>query len=368
MKFSIDKELLFEALTRLYPIVGKKNPMQILAYVLCSGENGSLSLSTTDLEVGMRISLPATIDEPGCATIPAKHFLDIARELPNQLVTISKKDNDWVETVCAKSRFNMASREVKEFPLLPEFDDKFFIKANAKALREMIDYTSFAIAVDTTRFNLNGVYFEPLPNNLMRMTATDGHRMSFIDKEVFLEPPQFKNGLIIPEKGLTEIRNLLNKVGDVLEMAIDRGYIYFRSGEVHLFVRLIEGEYPDYRLVIPDSIQQTARIAREPFYSALKRVSLLAHEKSHGIKLFFTSELLTISTNNPDMGEAYDEVPISFNGDNFEIGFNSKYILDCLPIIESEELSFSFKDKLSSGIIQGLNQKNHSYLVMPMRV
>ena len=232
----------------------------------------------------------------------------------------------------------------------------------------MIDRTSFAVSTDATRYHLNGVYFEGLENNLMRMTATDGHRLAFEDEEVFKKNPEIKRGVIIPKKGLGELRKLLDECPETIGLAFERGYIFAKFDTTYLFVRLIEGEYPDYRTVIPKGADRLVEIDRDGFHSALKRVSLLAHEKSRGVKLSLADGLLTISSSNPDMGEAREEVDVAYKGEAIEIGFNARYLLDCLAVLDVKVLEFRFKDRLSPGLIRAKDQQNHTYVIMPMRI
>jgi DNA polymerase-3 subunit beta len=202
----------------------------------------------------------------------------------------------------------------------------------------------------------------------MRMTATDGHRLSFVDSEIFLKMPELKRGIIIPKKGLSEIRKLIGDGEGSVGLAFERGYVYAKINDTYLFVRLIDGEYPDYRLVIPKSTERTVKMDRAAFHSALKRVSLLAHEKSRGVKLSLQPSVLTISSSNPDMGEAREEIDVDYSGDPMDIGFNSKYLLDCMNVTPAETLELHFKDRLSPGILKGVGSQNHTYVVMPMRI
>ena len=167
---------------------------------------------------------------------------------------------------------------------------------------------------------------------------------------------------------MAELKKLLEYGEDQVRLAFDKGYFFAHVGKLYLFVRLIEGEYPDYKQVIPKSADNVAKIDRENFISALRRVSLLAHEKSRSVKFNLTPNTLEITSSNPDMGEAREEMEIEYPGEPVEISFNAKYLLDCLPVVHSETLEFRFKDRLSPGIFQGSDSKNHTYIVMPMRI
>ncbi len=369
MKFTIDRDPLLGALLKTQNVVEKKNTVAILANVLCSVSQQELSIFATDLEVGVKIRLPIENSEEGKLTLSAKHILDIVKELPPQKkIEITRKENHWIELVSGKSKFNIVSLPADEFPALPDFESKKFLEARTDALKQMIDCTHFAVSTDATRYNLTGVYFEPLESNLMRMTAIDGHRLSFVDHEVFLKTPDLKRGMIIPKKGLGELRKLLEESSSSVSVAFEKGYFFARNQNVYLFVRLIEGEYPEYRQIIPKATQRVIKIKHQDFYSALKRVSLLAHEKSKAVKFIFQENLLTITSSNPDMGEAKEELDIEYSAEDTEVGFNSKYLLDYLAVVNSEYIEFSFKDRQSPGILRGVGQQNHTYVIMPMRI
>lgn len=378
MKFSVNRDPLLEALQKAQSVVEKRNTVQILANILCTIKGNELSLSATDLEVGIKISLPVEGQEDGKITLSAKHFLDIVKELPQKQLNITRKENNWIEILCGKSRFNIMSLSADEYPALPLFEDKEYFEARVQALKEMIDRTSFAVSTDATRYHLNGVFFEHLEANVMRMTATDGHRLSFVDQEVFLRMPELRRGIIIPKKGLSELRKFLDESESSIGLAFERGYIFassFNSSSEkpnthssYLFIRLIEGEYPPYQQVIPKNVDRKLMVDHAALTSALKRVSLLAHEKSRGVKLALQDHLLTISSSNPDMGEAREEIDVEYSGEAIDIGFNAKYLLECLSVMNTEKLEFHFKDRLSPGILKGVGLNNHTYVIMPMRI
>ena len=231
----------------------------------------------------------------------------------------------------------------------------------------MISKTEFAVSTDATRYHLNGVYLEMLPSSMIRMTATDGHRLSYIDHEVFAKPIELKRGVVIPSKGLTELHKMIQGTKNI-GIAFEKGYLYAKSDQSYLFVRLIEADYPDYRQVIPQNLDKSIRLRREDLLGALKRVSLMAHEKSKGVKLGIQDGVLTVASSNPEMGEARDEINLDYHGEAFEIGFNAKYIMDCLEVMKDDEIEFQFKDKTKPGLIQSASSKNHCYVIMPMRI
>jgi DNA polymerase-3 subunit beta len=308
------------------------------------------------------------VDQPGRVTLSAKAFTDIVKELPSGSVSVRKKENDWVEIISKKSRFNIVSLPADEYPALPAFEEKEYFDASRPKLLDMVNKTAFAVSTDATRYHMNGVFLEQVDDGVVRMTATDGHRLSFTDQEIFVKAPGIKRGIIIPKKGLAELKNLLEEGGDTVRISFDRGYLYASLGKTFLFIRLIEGDFPDYKQVIPKSTDHVVKVRREDLMSALRRVSLLAHEKSRGVKLHLEKGQLLITSSNPDTGEAREELDVDYSGEDLDIGFNAKYLLDCLPVIDSEDLEFRFKDKMSPGVFRGTSQKDHTYIVMPMRL
>lgn len=368
MKLTIARDALLEALQKVQSVVEKKNTIQILGNILCTVKGQELSLCGTDLEVGVKVTLPVEASQEGKITLSAKHFLEIVRELPSKEIHLTRKENNWVELVCGKSRFNIVSLSADEYPALPSFEDKPYSDARVEALTDMIDRTQFAVSTDATRYHLNGVFFEHLENGVMRMTATDGHRLSFVDQEVFLKMPELKRGIIIPKKGLVELRKLLSEGTSTVGLSFERGHLFAKMNNTYLFIRLIDGEYPDYRVVIPKVTDRLVKMDHQAFNSALKRVSLLAHEKSRGVKLALQGSALTISSSNPDMGEAREEIDVEYSGEPMDIGFNSKYILECLSVSQGDQLEFHLKDRLSPGILRSTGQQNHTYVIMPMRI
>lgn len=368
MKFSVHRNILLESLNKLQSVVEKKSTVPILSNILFIVEGQELSICATDLEVGMKIKIPVRGLTDGKITLSAKSILDIVKELPHAEFELTKKENDWVEIISGKSKFKVVSLSASEYPNLPSFDNKEYLETKVTVLKEMIERTSFAVSTDATRYLMNGVYLENLEKNVMRMTATDGHRLAFMDAELFSIAPEMKRGLIIPKKGLNELHKLIEENDSSVNIAFERSYIFAKAENTYLFIRLIEGEYPDYRQVIPRSTDRVIKLNRESFLSGLKRVSLLAHEKSKGVKFSIQEQLLTIYSSNPDLGEAKEEMDVQYLGETISIGFNAKYLLDYLEVTKAENLELHLKDHLNPGIIRGKDETHHTYVIMPMRI
>lgn len=368
MQFTIEREPLFKVLSDLQSIVEKKSAVQILSNILCQVKGSELSLLATDLEVGMKCTLAVDSPKDGKLTLSAKHFFEIVRELPNKKLTVVKKENNWVELTCGKSKFNVVSLSAEEFPNLPVFEEKNYIETRPDAFLDMIQRTEFAVSTDATRYHMNGVFFEAVNANVFRMAATDGHRLSIVDSEIFSQSPEIKRGIIIPRKGISELKKILESETGSFELAFERGQIFAKTGNKFLSIRLIEGEYPDYRVVLPKELKLSITLNRDNFTHALKRVSLLAHEKSRAVKLAIQPGILVITSNNPEMGEAREELDIEYSGEALEVGFNSKFFLDCLGVLQGDKVVLRLKDRLSPGTLQGSDELNHTTVIMPMRI
>lgn len=367
MKFSIQRDVLLAGLQAVSSIIEKKNTNELLTYVHLEAKDNKVILSGTDLEVGLQTYLDALISESGKATVSIKNLLEITKELPNKEIYFNLKSNLWMEINCQKAKFNIMTKPAEGYPTFPNFLEKDYNYANSDKLNNMIEKTEFAVSSDVTRYHMNGVYLEPLSESLIRMTATDGHRLSYIDDEIFTKPIELKRGVVIPKKGLSEIKKVLNHTKNI-GAVFEKGLLFIKSQDTYLYIRLIEADYPDYRQVIPKSLDKMALLNSEELKSSFKRVSLLANEKSKAVKLTLQDGSLFISTSNPEIGEAKDEIAVDYHGEVFEIGFNSKYVLDCLEVIKSEKIEFHFKDKTKPGLLQGTDSKNHHYIVMPMRI
>ena len=376
MKLTISRDALFDALQKVQNVVEKKSTVQILSNVLLTVARDTMIVTATDLEVGVSVTVPLSgrSGSEGKVALSAKSLVDIVRELPNKPITLEKRENNWVHVSCQKSVFNLVGLGAEEFPPLPSFDNRAYVEMNAALICEMIDKTLFSSSTDETRYHLNGVFLETIENGLLRMVATDGHRLAFIDRELILKnggSDYFKNGVIIPKKGLIEMKRLLDSKGaknESFHAAVDKNSLLVRLDNTSLFIRLIDGDYPDYEQVIPKKSPRRMVTSREDFLASLKRASLFANEKSKGVKLSINSSLLTVTSSNPDLGEAKEEIDVDYSGDPVEIGFNARYLVECLSVIHGEKISLDFNDKLSAGVLRPLGREDYTYVVMPMRI
>ena len=375
MKLTINKGELQTGLSRLQGIVEKRNSMPILANVLMSasneGEEGEqLQLAATDLEVGIQSSHDAKVTTAGGVTVSAKKLFEIVRELPDEDIHLEATANGYLNIKCARSNFTLAGTSTEEYPTLPNFTPGKTASVEAAVLSLMIERTMYAASVDETRYNLNGVYLEVLDQpGRIRMVATDGHRLATVDRTLSEDPLGLENGVIIPRKGLGELKKLVDEDdADQIDLAFEGNNGLARKGKVTLVMRLIEGEFPNYSQVLPKKIERNVVIPGEDLIRALRRVALLSSERSKAVKLEFTDGRLTISSSNPDLGDAREELDIDFAGDEITIGFNAKYLLDALSTLKAKEVRFGLQNELAPAQFVPTDDDDTLAVVMPMRV
>lgn len=373
MKIQIEQRELLGLLAKIQNIVEKRNTMPILINVLLEAADKRLKIFATDLEVSLTDSIEAKVDVAGKVAVNAKNLFDIVKEMPEGPVKLHKKDNNWLEISQNKAVFNIVGISPDEYPVFPTFSTNEFTKIKAEVLADMIEKTIYSVANDETRYHLNGVYFERIPNKGttgFRMVATDGHRLSLVDRksEGNANGKGQQTGVIIPRKGLHEIRKLLENVEGDFEMSIEGSQLVVRHGPTVLMIRLIEGKYPDYNRLIPQNLTRQLVVEKESFLSSLKRVSLLSNQKSKGVTLSISSGKMEISSNNPELGDAHEEIDVDYKGKDIKIGFNAKYILDVLNTIEDEKIEISLQDQLSPGLVRPHSDSNYTCVVMPMRI
>ncbi len=303
----------------------------------------------------------------------AKSFFDIIKELPEGEVQLEKKENNWLKITQRTAVFNIVGISPDEYPVFPGFTTDDFMQIEADVFKEMIEKTIYSVSNDETRYHLNGVFFEKQVSDsgtVYRMVATDGHRLSLVDRAAKKpgSPTSKSQGVIIPRKGLNEIRKLLETNEDKIEMAIEGSQLIVRSGSTVLMIRLIEGKYPNYQQLIPQNLAQHLFVNRESLLSSLKRVSLLSNTKSKGVTLSLTAGKLEITSNNPELGDAREELEVDYAGKEMKIGFNAKYILDVLGSMNEETVQVELNDQLSPGLMRPKNDKSYTCVVMPMRI
>lgn len=365
MEFKISRENFLNSLSKVQAVVEKKNTMPVLSNILIKADKSGLSLSGTDLEVGLISNTAAQVIKGGEITVPSKRLFEIIREINQSEVQVKLAENDRLDILAGSSHFKIPGLKADEFPKLPEIQSDTY-ELSCELFSKLFDKTSFAMSTDETRQNLAGLFLEKEGEDLIRMVATDGHRLSLMEQE--LEGGVLGGvSVIIPKKGISELKKIVSQEGS-FELAIDKKNLLARKGNESLFVRLIEGEFPDYKRVIPQETGTIASISKESLVGALRRVSLLSNERSRGVILNFSSGHLEVTINNPDLGEAQEEMKIDYKGEKISIGFNAKYLLDVLAAMEDETIFISLQNDLAPCMLKSEKDSGFTAVVMPMRI
>lgn len=369
MKLEIEKKELMSLIGKTQNIVEKRNTMPVLVNVLLDADNGELKVFATDLEVSLTDSVKAKITQPGKVAVSAKSLFEIAKELGEGMILLHKKENNWLEIKQGKYTSKIVGISAEEYPVFPAYNGNSFIRIDAEVLKDMIDKTIYSVSNDETRYHLNGVYFQPNGDEGYTMVATDGHRLSLINKQIPSSKVIAQNqGVIIPRKGLFEIKKLIESLAGQFELAIEGSQLIVRHESTTLMIRLIEGKYPNYQQFIPQKLTLKIKVNREAFLTSLKRVSLLANHKSKAVTLSLSQGRMEIASNNPELGDAKEEIEVGYDGKDLKIGFNAKYITDVLNAITDDEVDFEINDQLSPGLMRPHNDASYTCVVMPMRI
>jgi DNA polymerase-3 subunit beta len=368
MKFIIKRGVLQTNLGKIQGIAERRSTIPILSNILLSGEDKTIRIVATDLEIGVMEITEADSVEKGTICVPARKLYDIVRELSEERVEVQQGENFWVSIKAGKTVFNLPGLDPKEFPAFPSIEGAAYFTVEASMLLDMIEKTAFAASSEESRFNLNGIYMEKVTKDkkdYFRMVATDGHRLSMIDREC---RSILEKGIIISKRGVAELRKVFGDGETEVAISLKDNNCIFKTERTIVVVRLLEGEYPDYQLVIPQENDKHLVIERKEFIGALRRAQIIASEKGEGVKFSIRNETMEIKTGGPDVGNVQEDIKIDYRGNPLEVSFNARYLLDVLNIMDSEKVRMDLKEELSSGLIQPEDKEDYLYVIMPMRL
>src|SRR6185436_1088061 len=367
MRFTISREKLQEGLAAVAASIPAKTTLPVLANILVETTERGIRISGTDLDIAVSTEVTADVETPGAITIPAKKLSEIARELPPAPVKVGAMGEQRITLECGRSRFKLLGLPRDEFPTFPQvrFQDSWRVRS--AELQKLIGHTAFAVSTEESRPILNGVLWE-LRADRMRMVATNGHRLARMD--VPASGGKESADLIVPPKALEQIRRLFG-AADMIQIARSENHLGFRSGDTRVFTRLIEGPYPNYEQVIPRENDKAATIDKDALASALRRVGVVASDQTHRVRLAFSSGVLRFAVSTPDLGEAQDEIAVTYEGETLEIGFNANYLLEILKYMPTDEVRFTFKAPERAATVEPAgwdDPASYLCLVMPLRL
>jgi len=362
MKFKIEKSLLVGGIQTVQNVITSKAVLPILSHILIETQNDKLRLTATDLDVGISCVLPVDIQEQGAITIPAKRFGDIVKELPSESVNLATRKNNLVSITTESCEFKIMGLAKEEFPKPPEFQNKEAIKLDQATLKEMLGLTSFAASFDETRYILNGILFKIDKNNLV-LVATDGKRLAIAERKLNQDTNKSLQ-MIVPIKTIQELLRNLKEEGE-LSVILGNNQALFELGEVSIISRLIEGEFPDYKQVVPPVAENKMSISREQFLLAVRRAALLSTPDFQAVKLEVFKNKLVVSKSTPDVGESREEMAVEYKGKELMIGFNPAFLIDVLKNLSQGTVEMELADSEKPGVIR---TDGYVYIVLPMRL
>ena len=375
MRVTVEREVLLTALHRVQGIVEKRNTMPSLANVLLEAKKEGLDISATDLELGMRGLYKATVEEPGSVTFSARKLYEILKEIKDQEIAMTVTEDCLVTITTGRGEFKVVGLPSKDFPPLPAIERDGLIPLPGTGLLQLIRKTLFAVGDNDTRYVLNGLLIVVTSTGgtpLIRLVGTDGHRLAMAEQKLEAENKESADAqeekVIVPKKAAAEIRRLLEEDDDEPMIGFTKNMLIFRKSGLVLTSRLMEGNYPNYQQVIPKAGNKQIAVNRDDLEGALRRVSVLSQNKTYAVKLTFSKKAITLFSSHPDMGEANEEIPASFNGEEFSAGFNARYLLDVLSVLESETVVLNMEASLSPCLIREKDNAMFQAVVMPVKV
>jgi DNA polymerase-3 subunit beta len=369
MKLTITREQLQEGLVAVAASVPSKTTLPILSNILLEATKEGIRLSGTDLDISVSTTVSASVDQDGAITLPARKLVEIVRELPSAAIRLTASGEQRVTIECGRSRFRLLGLPREEFPAFPSVKFEGGWRISSTELQKLIGHVAFAASTEESRPILNGVLWELRPER-MRMVATNGHRLARMDVPTSETQGGAQADLIVPPKALDQIRRLFG-AEEMVEIARNENHLGFRSSTTQIFTRLIEGPYPNYEQVIPRENDKVATADKVALTAALRRMSIVASDQTHRIRMAFANGACKLSVQTPDLGEAQEEVNVSYEGDPLEIGFNAAYLLEILKYIPTDEVRMTFKAPERAATCEpvGWNDPaSYLALVMPLRL
>lgn len=366
MKFKVDSNIFADKLNLVQGIAEKRATMPILSHVLLNVEKGRIRISATDLETTMSLWCDASVEKESSLAVPSRKLFEIVKELPGAEIEIESIENNWIEIKTKNAKFKIAGLSAEDFPTIPDVATDNLFSINSAKLEEMISKTIFSVSPDDLRRNLSGIYFEKNGDNALRLIATDGHRLSYIDYEAE-NPLGFSKNVLVPKKAVSELRKVL-RFSDEILIGSESSFFVSKVEDIVLCSRLIDADFPDYRQVTPDSTKNRFKVNTSHLLSALKRVSIFSSEKTKSVKISLSKNELELSSASPEVGEGKDSIMIEYSGEPFEIGFNSRYIMDVLEAVGENVVVFGISDELSPAVIMPESGNHYINVIMPMRV
>lgn len=371
MDLYIERDELIRALGRVQGIIERRPTNQALSHVLLVAQGSGLSVSATDNLLSLVGRYVARVEEPGELCVDAAHFFSIARSLAEPTVHLRSRPGNRLVIQCGSAEFQINGMAGEEYPPLPSRDDRASMVVRGGDLRRCIEETAFSISPDDTRYGLNGAHLEattgPDGSSRLRLVTTDGSRLS-LSEAVFEGTFGMGRSMLVPRKALGELKKLIEVDNEPWTIAFGERSASFSAGALDLMVRLVDGEFPNYRQVLPTSSRRSIRLRRDAFTSAIKRVSIVASDRNHSVRFAFEPDQLILSAENVDLGQARESLPAELTGEPLFTGFNVKYFQDLLAATRDEIIQLDLVDVLDPCVVRFPDRDDALFVVMPMRL
>jgi DNA polymerase-3 subunit beta len=370
MEFSAKKFELLAELELTQGVVERKTTIPILANLLFEAKGNQLTITATDLELAICTSCPAKVKKEGAGTIPAKKLLELIRLLPDEEIRFKLLENHWIEILCDRKRYKIVGMSKENFPATAGMPHPL-VKIPAGVIASLIAKTAFAISTEESRYTLNGALLILKPDMLV-MVATDGHRLALVETDHKFEGLNSEVRVLVPKKAMAELQRLGADAGEdgMIEFARDDNNLFFQFGRRLLIARMLTGQFPNYEAVLPRDNTRTLAIDRNELNATLRRVSQLADQRSHAVKIALSKEGVEFSASSPEYGEAKESIEKEYKGEPMTIGFNAQYMLDFLSAAADGPINLELKDEQSAGQMRPLADEKYRYryVIMPMRI
>jgi len=372
--FTADCRELLANVSALQSVTGKKGTIAILANILFEAMGDHLSLTATDLEVGIKTTVKAEIRSEGSITLPARKLFEILRETKDSSISIEVTENNWAEITTQSGHYRLAGSDSEEFPSFPKFDEEAMAALPAEALKDCIEKTAYSIAQDgESQFNLTAALVEKEVRdgkNHIRFVSSDGHRLSMMEREIDtdISAMVFHKTTLIPRKGVMEMAKFCER-SDFVELGFDEKQAVLRSDDALMIIRLMNGDFPDYRNIF-SAIERSSyiEIEREPFMAAMKRINLFTEDLFSAVRFHFSGDTLTLASQNMDIGSGEEVLPVVHGGEDMTLGFNGKYFIETLQVMNSEKIKAFINSDESPCLITGDEDEGFVSVIMPMKI
>jgi DNA polymerase-3 subunit beta len=371
MEIKIERNEFYRSISRVQSIIEKRSNMPILSMVLLQAEQGSVLVSATDLEISFQQTLGAEVKKPGSITISGRKLFEILKETKSSHISMMEKDNNWVHISDDRAKFNLASLSSDEFPVFTEPEEVPMVQVKGEVLSEMIRKTIYAVTMDEAGFKLSGVFTEKVAQEgktLLRMVSTDGHRLSMCNKDIDqAEKLDLAKGVMVPKKGMVELIKMASEETDIT-IGFKQNHCIAKSKDSLVVIRLLESKFPDYNAVVPKKADAIIEIQRESLLDAMKKMVILSNESYRGVKITLDDDRMELVSINPDLGDAQETLEVKYKAKKLEAGFNARYFIDVLQVMDSDIVELGFINDSSPCLLRGSEDKGFLGLIMPMRL